>query len=200
MNEKNYQKEFEKQIESILKMDGKPELLLHCCCAVCASACLERLKDYFDITLLFYNPNIESEEYLKRKSELIKLVRITDWGKILDLDYSNNEYYAAVKGLENEKEGGKRCEACFKLRLEKTAQITKENNFDYFATTLTISPLKNAKIINEIGEKFGQEKGVKWLYSDFKKQNGYLRSVQLAKEFDLYRQNYCGCIFSLSNA
>lgn len=200
MNKKNYDNEFQKQVEVIANNEKKPKLLLHCCCAVCSSACLERLKDYFDITLLFYNPNIESEEYFKRKEELIKLVRLTGWGKIYDLNYSNSEYYESVKGLESEKEGGKRCEVCFNLRLEKTAQIAKENNFDYFTTTLTISPLKNAEIINEIGEKLAQEKNIKWLYSDFKKKNGYLRSTILAKEFDLYRQNYCGCIFSLTNA
>lgn len=172
-------------------------LLLHCCCAPCASACLERLKDFFKITVLFYNPNIEDEEYLKRKDELLRLLEITKWATVLDCDHDTNEFYSRVKGLEGEKEGGKRCEVCFTLRLEKTCEIAEKNGFDYFSTTLTLSPLKNSSLINEIGENLALGKKVKWLHSDFKKKDGYLRSLQLSKEYGLYRQNYCGCVYSI---
>jgi hypothetical protein len=169
---------------------------LHCCCAPCSSACLERLKDYFDITVLFYNPNIEDEEYNRRKAELIRFVGATKWANILDCDHEKERYYAATKGLEDEKEGGVRCKICFTLRLSKTAEIAEKNGFDYFTTTLTISPLKDANLLNEIGENLAKGKKVNWLYSDFKKQNGYLKSIKLSKEYSLYRQDYCGCIFS----
>lgn len=166
-------------------------LLLHCCCAPCSSACLERLKDIFKITVLFYNPNIEDEEYEKRKRELLRLIKATGWADFLDCDHNTEEFYRAAEGLENEKEGGKRCLKCFELRLSKTAELAK--NYDYFTTTLTISPLKDAQAINETGKRLG---GDKWLYSDFKKNNGYLRSLKLSGEYDLYRQNFCGCVFS----
>ena len=168
-------------------------LLLHCCCAPCSSACLERLKDHFDITVLFYNPNIEDGEYERRKRELIRLIESTGWAKIYDCDHDTSEFYDAVKGLENCPEGGERCEKCFRLRLEKTARIAESSGFDYFTTTLTLSPLKDAEKLNAIGEELG---GEKWLHSDFKKRNGYLRSIELSKEYELYRQDYCGCIFS----
>lgn len=174
------------------KAKGK-RLLLHCCCAPCSSACLERLKDYFKITVLFYNPNIEDDEYEKRKAELIRLIGQTGWADFMDCDHDTAEFYDAVKGLEAEPEGGARCAVCFELRLKKTAEIALAQDFDYFATTLTLSPLKNAKLINEIGERLG---GERWLYSDFKKRGGYLRSTQLSAEYGLYRQNYCGCVFS----
>lgn len=189
MNKRDFNKIMLEQAENA---KGKT-LLLHCCCAPCSSACLERLQDYFKITVLFYNPNIEDGEYEKRKQELIKLLEKTGWAGFIDCDRETEKFYVRIKGLEHEREGGKRCIECFSLRLEKTAQIAEEKNFDYFATTLTVSPLKNADVINAIGEKLG---GEKWLYSDFKKQNGYLQSIKLSEKFGLYRQNYCGCVYS----
>ena len=180
--------------EEIEKHRGK-KLLLHCCCAPCSSACLERLKDYFDITVLFYNPNIESAEYLRRKDELIRLITATGWADFSDCDHDEDKFYSVVKGLESEKEGGRRCEVCFKLRLEKTAEIAKAKGYNLFTTTLTVSPLKNATLINRIGESL-QSENCLWLHSDFKKRGGYLRSCELSKEYNLYRQNYCGCVFS----
>lgn len=193
MNKRNFDALMEEQIKGL---NGRKKLLLHCCCAPCSSACLERLKDYFDITVLFYNPNIEDEEYNRRKAELIRFVGATKWANILDCDHEKERYYAATKGLEDEKEGGVRCKICFTLRLSKTAEIAEKNGFDYFTTTLTISPLKDANLLNEIGENLAKGKKVNWLYSDFKKQNGYLKSIKLSKEYSLYRQDYCGCIFS----
>ena len=195
MNAQDFDKLMQKQLE---RLEGKPRLLLHCCCAPCSSACLERLKDYFEISVFFYNPNIEDEEYERRKAELIRFITETGWAKILECNHVTDEFYSAVKGFEDRKEGGSRCEKCFKLRLERTAHVADENSFDYFTTTLTISPLKNAKLINAIGESI-QTKRAKWLYSDFKKKDGYLRSIQLSKEHNLYRQNYCGCTFSRSD-
>lgn len=185
--------------EEIKRLDGKSKLLLHCCCAPCSSACLERLKDYFDITVLFYNPNIEDVEYGRRKDELLRLISETGWAKVLDCEHDTQEFYGAICGLEREKEGGKRCEKCFKLRLEKTASLAESGGFDYFTTTLTISPLKNAALINSIGERLAEGKKVKWLYSDFKKRDGYLRSIRLSERYNLYRQNYCGCVYSREN-
>ena len=182
----------------IAKFQKKHSLLLHCCCAPCSSACLERLKDFFDITVLYYNPNIEDEEYLRRKTELSRLIKETGWAKEIDCDREKDRYYSAIRGLENEPEGGKRCEVCFELRLEKTAEIAEKLGFDYFTTTLTISPLKNAAILNEIGERASQGKNVKWLYSDFKKREGYLKSIRLSEKYNLYRQDYCGCVYSIN--
>ncbi len=176
---------------------GRRKLLLHACCAPCSSACLERLKDAFDITVFFYNPNIEDEEYFKRKSELCRFISETGWADILDCDHDTAEFYAAASGLEGCAEGGERCLACFRLRLERTAEEAAKGGFDYFGTTLTISPLKDADAINAIGEELERATGAKWLYSDFKKRGGYQRSLQLSREHRLYRQNYCGCIFSL---
>lgn len=193
MNAKNFDKLMQEQINSL---DGKRRLLLHCCCAPCSSACLERLKDIFDITVLFYNPNIDGEEYGKRKDELIRLINKTGWAKIIDCDKENEKFYEAVRGLESEKEGGKRCAVCFKLRLEKTAKFAEKHGFDYFTTTLTISPLKDAALINGIGEGLAKNLKTEWLYSDFKKRGGYLRSLELSREHGLYRQNYCGCEYS----
>lgn len=197
MNATDFNKKMLIQLEHSCKNTGAlPRVLLHACCAPCSSACLERLNGLADLTVLFYNPNIETEEYLKRKSELIRFISETGWADFLDCDHEKDAYYAAVKGLENEKEGGARCEKCFTLRLDKTAKLAKQLNFDYFATTLTVSPLKNAKLINAIGERLSEEYGVEWLYSDFKKQGGYLRSIELSKEHCLYRQNFCGCVYS----
>ena len=182
--------------KEIATLNKKPSLLLHCCCAPCSSACLERLKDYFDITVFYYNPNIEDEEYFRRKDELKRLIKETGWAKELDCDHEKESYYSAVCGLEKEPEGGKRCEVCFKLRLEKTCEVAEKLGYDYFTTTLTISPLKDAKLLNSIGEKLAEGKKVKWLYSDFKKKNGYLNSIRLSEKYNLYRQDYCGCVYS----
>lgn len=196
MNRQN----FDKKMTEIIEGFGgeRKKLLLHACCAPCSSACLERLKDAFDITVFFYNPNIEDEEYYKRKNELRRFISETGWATELDCDHDTSEFYSAAEGLGSCPEGGERCIACFNLRLKRTAEEAKRGGFDYFATTLTISPLKNADAINGIGEKLSEETGVKWLYSDFKKRGGYLRSLELSREHELYRQNYCGCIFSIS--
>ncbi|MDE7330230.1 MAG: epoxyqueuosine reductase QueH, partial [Clostridia bacterium] len=145
----------------------------------------------FNITVLFYNPNIENAEYEKRKAEIIRFLNETGWADFMDCDHNPEDFYTACKGLEGEKEGGARCLKCFEVRLKKTAELAKD--YDYFTTTLTISPLKDAAAINNIGENLG---GEKWLFSDFKKRGGYLRSSELSKEHNLYRQNYCGCVFS----
>lgn len=181
--------------EEIKSASGGNKLLLHCCCAPCSSACIERLKDYFKITVLFYNPNITDGEYLKRKKELIRFITETGWADFLDCDYDKNAFDAAICGLETQKEGGKRCEKCFKLRLEKTRDFAAQGGYEYFTTTLTLSPLKNAALINIIGESL-QTQTVKWLHCDFKKRGGYLRSLQLSNEYNLYRQDYCGCEYS----
>ena len=196
MNARNFDKLMCEQIENA--GSGK-KLLLHCCCAPCSSVCLERLADKFKIYALFYNPNIEDDEYSKRKAELVRFLRETGYAEILDCDRDTSEFYKAAKGLEKEKEGGARCAKCFELRLAKTAEIAVAQGFDYFSTTLTLSPLKNAELINAIGESL-QTENAKWLYCDFKKRSGYLRSLQLSKEHNLYRQNFCGCVFSKHNS
>ncbi len=179
----------------------KKKLLLHSCCAPCSTAVIERLVDEFDISILYYNPNIYPEdEYLKRKSEEIKYLKILKEKGIADIllldhDYESEKFYEAVKGLEKEREGGARCAVCFRLRLKETARIAKKEEFDLFGTTLTVSPHKNAELINLIGKEIEKEENIQFLVSNFKKQNGYKRSVELAKENDLYRQNYCGCEF-----
>ena len=190
MNSKN----FDKLMQTELENAKDKRLLLHCCCAPCSTACLESLFKKINVTVLFYNPNIKSGEYEKRKAEIIRLLRETGWADFIDCDHEEDEFYKAVKGFEKKKEGGARCLKCFELRLKKTRDIADTNGFDYFSTTLTLSPLKNAKAINEIGESL--QKAAKWLYCDFKKRGGYLRSVQLSKEHNLYRQNFCGCVYS----
>lgn len=194
MQNKNFDALMREQINSL---DKKPKLLLHACCAPCATTCLERLYEHFDVHVLFYNPNIAREEYEKRLAEMKKLLSATGWAKLLPCEHDESTFYDATNGLENEKEGGKRCVKCFDLRLRKTVKTARENGFDFFATTLTLSPLKNCALLNAIGENLANEYGVKWLYSDFKKRNGYLRSIELCKKYDLYRQNYCGCVYSL---
>ena len=200
MNKRNFQREMDLLIEKNQKDGIIPSLLLHSCCAPCSSYVLEYLSDYFNITVLYYNPNISpKEEYIHRLNEekrLISEMTFKNPVSILDCTYDTREYFDFVKGLEREPEGGKRCEKCFALRLSYTAKTAKEKGFDFFATTLTISPLKNARLINEIGEKLGEQYGVKYLCSDFKKKEGYKRSIILSKEYNLYRQNYCGCVFS----
>lgn len=194
MNKADYDKMMQKQIE---ELGGKrAKLLLHSCCAPCSSACLERLKDFFDITVLYYNPNIEDEEYNLRKSEQTRFLKETGWADILDCDHDAEKFYGLARGLENVPEGGARCLKCYELRLERTAEEAEMGGYDYFTTTLTISPQKSSQVLNAIGERLAEGKNAKWLYSDFKKRGGYLRSCELAREYSLYRQNYCGCVFS----
>ncbi len=196
-NKKNYQKELEKIIAS---MQEPKKVFLHSCCAPCSSYCMEYLRKYFNLTVFYYNPNImNEEEYRKRVAEQKRLIDAYNrTGKIdfVEGNYDVDRYLAAIKGLEGCKEGGSRCERCFALRLRETAKVAKELGMDYFTTTLTISPLKNAALINRIGEQIASETGIAFLPSDFKKNNGYLRSIELSKEYNLYRQNYCGCDFS----
>lgn len=172
-------------------------LLLHSCCAPCSSACLERLKDKFSVTVLFYNPNIDDEdEYEKRKAEQIRLLQETGWADFIDCDHEKSAFEDMAKGLENEPERGARCYRCYELRLEKTARVAKENAFTWFCTTLTLSPYKNADWLNEIGQKVAGRYALKYLVSDFKKKGGYHRSIELSNEYGLYRQDFCGCKFS----
>lgn len=183
--------------EIIKGLNGeKPSLLLHACCAPCSTAVIERIKDYFNLTVFFYNPNMDGqEEYSLRLEEIKRLCKTLNIPLIFT-DYLSQEYLSEVVGLESEKEGGKRCEKCFYLRLNKTAELAKEKSFNYFATTLTVSPLKNAELLNNLGLIIEEKHGVKYLPSDFKKQGGYARSIEMSKEYGLYRQNYCGCAFS----
>ena len=195
----NYQN---KLLDLINSLDYRPKLLLHSCCGPCSTTVITMLKEYFDITVFYYNPNIEPrEEYEKRKSEQIRLIKELDseFVKFLESDYANEEFRSVTKGLEEEKEGGARCSVCFKLRLEKTALKAKELDYEYFGTTLTVSPYKNSYIINEIGAMLEKNFGVKYLYSDFKKKEGYKKSIELSKKYNLYRQNYCGCLFGRDN-
>lgn len=197
---RNFQKELEAIIEQNRKNGIVPSLLLHSCCAPCSSYCLEYLSQYFKITVLYYNPNLfPAGEYERRVSEQKKLVSALPTKypvTLVEMKGEPEEFYSAVKGLEHIREGGERCFACFKLRLERAARYAKENGFDFFTTTLTISPLKNAQKLNEIGEAAGEKFGVRHLPSDFKKKNGYKHSVELSKVYGLYRQDYCGCVFS----
>ena len=196
----NYNIEMEKILEEIKESNITPKLLLHSCCAPCSSHVISVLTNYFDITILYYNPNIEpSEEYEKRKQEEIRFINeFPNKNKldIIDCDYDNNIFHEMSKGLEQEKEGGARCVKCYHLRLDKTATIAKELNYDYFATTLTVSPLKNSEKLNTIGLFLENKYNIKYLVSDFKKKEGYKHSIELAKEYNLYRQDYCGCIYS----
>ena len=193
----NYQLELEKIIK---ENNGIKTLLLHSCCAPCSSYVLEYLSDYFEITVLYYNPNIYPlEEYNKRKNEQIRFINeFKSKNKIsfLDCDYDNDIYDKLVKGLENEPERGIRCHKCYRLRMEKTCILAKQNNFDFFGTTLTVSPYKNSSVLNEIGKSLQEEYNIKYLFSDFKKKEGYKRSIELSRIYNLYRQNYCGCIHS----
>ncbi|MCQ2399737.1 MAG: epoxyqueuosine reductase QueH [Clostridia bacterium] len=196
MNETNYDREMEKIISEISGRGEKPRLLLHACCAPCASACIERIKDFFDLTVYFYNPNIDGEkEYEKRYNELVRLCEYFDV-KLIKEEYDSKEFFAVSSGYESAPEGGARCERCFYLRLKKTAELAKSGGYGYFTTTLTLSPLKNAKLLNQTGEVCASETGVNFLPSDFKKKEGYKRSIQLSAELGLYRQNYCGCVYS----
>ncbi len=196
----NYALILDDLIKENKKAGLRPTLLLHACCAPCSSYVLEYLSEHFDITVLFYNPNITSkEEFDFRESELYRLIDempLNQTVKIITLPYDPNEFYSMSKGLEDIKEGGERCKSCYRLRLARTAEIAKEQSFDYFCTTLSISPYKNAEWLNTIGKEEGDAAGVKYLFSDFKKKNGYKRSCELSEQYNLYRQNYCGCEFS----
>ena len=189
----NYDVEMNKIINSL---NYKPRLLLQSCCAPCSTTVIERLKDYFDITIIYYNPNIEPfKEYEKRKKEQIKIIEY--YGiKYIDCDYDNNLFHEISKGLETVPEKGLRCHKCYRLRLNYTAEKAKQYNFDYFGTTLTVSPYKLSNVINEIGLDLEHIYNIKFLVSDFKKNNGYKNSIELSKKYNLYRQNYCGCIYS----
>ena len=191
----NYDLELEKIIK---ENEGKrPKVLLHSCCGPCSSACIERLKPYFDITIFYYNPNIEpEEEYIKRKEEQKRLLTELGGVDFLDCDWENEAFHEIALGLEYISEGGFRCHKCYDQRMKKTALMAKEKGFDYFGTTLTVSPYKNSQVINAIGKEISEEVGVKYLFSDFKKREGYKRSIELSKEYNLYRQDYCGCIYS----
>ena len=198
---RNYQKEMDKKITEICKGEQVPRLLLHSCCAPCSSYVLEYLSQYFAITVFYYNPNItEQEEYAKRVQEQQRLIRqlpVKHPVSFLEGTYEPEKFTSAVKGMEQIPEGGVRCKVCFTMRLSETARLAAEQGFDYFTTTLTISPLKNAPLLNEIGEAMEQKfPGSHFLASDFKKKNGYKRSVELSEIYHLYRQDYCGCIYS----
>lgn len=201
MTPQNYSREMDRLIAQ-LQSDGKrPRLLLHSCCAPCSSYVLEYLCPAFEIAVFFYNPNIHPRaEYEHRLSEQRRLTRIMQAQypdlSLIEGAYDDDRFFAVAEGLENEPEGGKRCDQCFILRLEETAKQAVAERFDYFATTLTVSPHKNAPLINSIGDEIGERLGVAYLPSDFKKKGGYQRSIVLSKEYNLYRQNYCGCAFS----
>lgn len=203
---RNYQKELDKILDQLTKDESKKgqRLLMHSCCAPCSSYVLEYLRQYFRITVFYYNPNISMEsEYRKRVEEQKRLIAAYNMQpekgyliEVIEGDYEPMAFYEIAKGLEQCPEGGERCFACYELRLKKTAMLASAKQFDCFSTTLTISPLKNAGKLNEIGEALAQEYNTPWLVSDFKKKNGYKRSIELSAEYDLYRQDYCGCIYS----
>ena len=200
MNKINYQKLLDKEIESIVKEGKVKTLLLHSCCAPCSSYVLEYLSEFFKITVLYYNPNIfPKEEYeyrIDEQQKLISAMPATNKIEFISTEYEPEKFYEIAKGYENVPEGGERCFRCYELRLRESAKYAKEGGFDYFTTTLSISPLKNADKLNEIGINVADEYGLNYLFSDFKKRNGYKRSVELSTEYGLYRQDYCGCVYS----
>lgn len=195
----NYQILLESEIEKIKDLETKPSLLLHACCGPCSSYVVEYLSNFFDITIYYYNPNTYPlKEYERRLDELKSFInKFNNKIKVKEDLYNSDEFYQAIRGLEKLGEKSKRCYNCYKLRLEKTCKYAKENNFDYFTTTLSISPYKNAEWLNEIGKNLESLYDIKYLYSDFKKKNGYKRSLELSKEYKLYRQEYCGCVYSM---
>lgn len=197
----NFQLICDRTIEELTKNGNVPRLLLHSCCGPCSSYVLEYLSRYFEVTVLFFNPNIypaaEFDKRLKTQEKLIREMSFENPVSLIAAPYSFDEFAAVSKGLEAEREGGARCTQCFKLRLKKTAYEAQRLGFDVFATTLSVSPHKNAALLNEIGEAFSEETGVKFLAADFKKREGYKRSIELSKQYDLYRQEYCGCEFSM---
>lgn len=197
---RNYQKEQDAVLAALGKEGARPRLLLHACCAPCSSAVLERLCPHFDVTLYFYDPNIFPEaEYRKRLDELRRLVTCLPEAagvEVIAPEYRPEAFFTAVRGLEDVPEGGARCAACFRLRLDAAARYAAENGFGYFTTTLSVSPLKNAALLNGVGEEMGEKYGVRHLPSDFKKHDGYKRSVELSALYGLYRQDFCGCVYS----
>lgn len=197
---RNYSKELNKLMADLSREGKRPSLLLHACCAPCSSAVLEQLTEQFAVSVLFYNPNISPKsEFEKREAELERLIRempAARDAKMIRAAYDPAEFYTAVRGLEDIPEGGERCFVCYRLRLEAASKYAAEHGFDYFTSTLSISPLKNAAKLNEIGEMLSEKYGVAHLPSDFKKKDGYKRSIVLSKEYDLYRQDFCGCVFS----
>lgn len=218
MNKRNYAKELDAKIAEFQKAGIYPRILLHACCAPCSSYCLEYLREFFDVTVFFFNPNItDGEEYRKRVIEEKRLIeeynRQVDEKnfegmhsdekarkiEIIEGDYDPKVFFEAARGYETCKEGGERCRKCFELRLRETARVAKEMGFEYITTTLTISPLKNADVLNEVGQEAASLYGITFLPSDFKKKEGYKRSIELSQKFGLYRQNFCGCSFSKNN-
>ena len=201
MNNINYQNELDKILIDIERAGTVPSLLLHSCCAPCSSYVLEYLSRYFKITVFYYNPNIyPEEEFYKRRAEQERFIGelpVKNPIGFMGAEHMSEDFYKAVKGLEHIREGGERCFACYRLRLEASAAAARDMGADYFTTTLSISPMKNAQKLNEIGGELAEKYGVKYLFSDFKKKNGYKRSTELSREYGLYRQNYCGCVFSM---
>ncbi len=197
----NYQLVCDEKIKELTEKGKRPRLLLHSCCGPCSSYVLEYLSAFFEITVLFFNPNIYPEnEYEKRlleQKKLIELMSFENTVSLLTVPYDYSEFLTFARGFENEREGGARCTECFRLRLSRCAEIAKERGFDAFATTLSVSPHKNAALLNSIGEELSGKYGVTYLPSDFKKREGYKRSIELSKKYDIYRQEYCGCEFSL---
>ena len=199
----NYQN---KLIELVNTFNSKPSLLLHSCCGPCSTEVISFLKEYFNITVYYYNPNIEPQtEYEKRKAEQIKFIKKYKKENpnikldFLDCDYSHEDYQVQVIGYENEPEGGIRCHKCYYLRLYNTALKAKNNNYSFFGTTLTVSPYKNSQVINEIGDQISKDLNIPFIYSDFKKNDGYKNSILLSQKYNLYRQNYCGCLYAKNN-
>ena len=198
MENKNYQIVLDNILKDVSKLDRKPNLLLHVCCGPCSSYVLEYLSNYFEIAILFYNPNIyPKEEYIRRKEEMEEFVsKAYPNTKYIILDYNEKEFYDAVRGYEHLGERSERCFKCYELRLKKTVEYAKENGYDYFTTSLSISPYKVSSKLNEIGSNLEKEYGINYLYSDFKKKNGYKRSIEISREYNMYRQEYCGCVYS----
>ena len=196
----NYQLEMEREIARIQAAGRRPRLLLHSCCGPCSSAVLERLTPAFDITVFYYNPNIAPEaEFLRRAAEQKRLIEQMPHVGSIDAvigEYDSDAFYALARGLEDAPEGGERCTRCYRLRLSRTAALAAARGYDYFTTTLSISPLKDAQRLNAIGGELAAETGVSYLFSDFKKKNGYLRSCELSRLYGMYRQDYCGCVYS----
>ena len=201
MNKRDYQRELDEFTENLKREGRVPSLLLHSCCAPCSSYCIEYLSKFFSITVFYYNPNIyPEEEYRFRVAEQERFIGefpAVHPVSFIEGDYDTDRFYEMAKGLEDEPERGARCAGCFALRLKETAHRAAKLGMDYFATTLTLSPLKDAVVLNSIGEKCGADAGVPYLATDFKKKNGYLKSTQLSKEYGMYRQDYCGCEYSL---
>lgn len=197
----NYQKKLDETLTQIEINNTRPELLLHSCCGPCSSYVLEYLDKYFNITVFYYNPNIfPKEEYEKRKAEQLRLIEKMPAKyaiRLIEEEYNENEFCECIKGYENEAEGGERCFKCYELRMERAAQKAKDMGFDYFTTVISVSPYKNAQKLNEIGGRLEKLHGISFLYADFKKKGGYQRSIELSREYNLYRQEYCGCKYSL---